>query len=71
MLYRTNLRYFDLSVDLQFDKGRLEDLEIADELVLLLGLPVDPVHLDAIRKQDIYELAINCSTSQFLNFSKI
>jgi len=38
-----------------------------DELVLVLGLPLDPLHLNLPREHHIEDLAINCSCAEFLD----
>lgn len=60
----------DMLHDSQFGESLLQNFEIADELVLELGLPVDFGHGEFAGIENVGELAVDGPRAQLLNFGE-
>ncbi len=65
--------FFDFNVSFYTDflKGGLEDLQIVDKLVIILGPPVDFIHGDLSGMNDINNLAVNSPRAKLFNLGDV
>lgn len=61
----------DVLEDAQFGEALLEDLEVGDELVVELGLPVYLSQWDLVGIEDVDELAVDRTRAQLLDLGEV
>lgn len=63
--------YFDMPLDAQLFEAVLEDLEVVNKLVVVLGLPVDLVEGHLPRVDHVQNLAVDAPRTQLLDLRDV
>ncbi len=65
------LCYINMTLDAVFVKGLLEDLVVFDELVLVLGAPLDSLVGEGTREERVENGAVNGTSCTLLNLGQL
>ena len=61
------LGHVDVAFDSVFVEGGLQDFVVLDELVLVLGLPLDSLEGEGVRVEHVYDAAVDGARRALLN----